>query len=157
MSDQQLAEWLLGSDRLHKLFFVDLAVAIKIDPSDNCKVVDFRSSASLLFKKSFKIFEVNVLHGAVVHCVIRCLSFVAFAGLQLLLQVFDGSVKLDFLKKQLGQVLFDVQSEVVKLVADLVWTLCCCGSELAIGARQNYLHEVGVVKLTVKIRIKKFD
>lgn len=78
-SYQHFREGLLRGNGFHKFLWIYLLVSVKIDSSNDCKVVLFCGLAKLGIEVPLQILLVDKVETAVINCLEGCLSCIAFA------------------------------------------------------------------------------
>lgn len=147
----------MGSDGLQELFSREFLVGVKIRAPDNGVVVLVCSLSQHRVKEPLEILLVDIVEAAVINRVECGVMAEPLRRLQLLLELFRVSVHFDFHQDELGEFFFDVKGQVVVLAADHVGSLSGLGSQPAVGARQDDLHEVRVVEVAILVGVEELD
>lgn len=106
-------------------------------------------------EEPFQVLLVDVVEAAVVDHGPGRFLLIPFGGSELLLEVFSFAVELNLRQDKFGEFLLNIKGQVIEFTTDDVRSLGGRSSQFSVGAREDDLHEVRIVQLTVLIAVEE--
>ena len=147
----------MWGNRFQELLTCEFLVSVEIGASNKRIVVLVGRLAEHRVEEALQIFLLDRVDTAIIDRVEGGVGAETFLSLQFLLELLRVSVHFDLHQDELCKFFLHVQGQVVILSTDHVGSLSGLCSQPTVGARQDDLHEVGVVEKAILVRVKELD